>query len=43
MSTLLAILPLSVAPSVSGWHIIIIGGEHISPESTDRIAMLSSG
>jgi hypothetical protein len=32
MSTLLAILLLSAAPSVSGWHFVIVGGEHISPE-----------
>jgi hypothetical protein len=41
MSTLLAVLLLSAAPSVSGWHFVIVGGEHFRRIGR-RIEMLSS-
>ncbi|ESZ18424.1 hypothetical protein X737_19155 [Mesorhizobium sp. L48C026A00] len=42
MSTLLADLLLSAAPSVSGWHFVIVGASMFRRKSGGRIEMLSS-
>jgi hypothetical protein len=42
MSTLLAILLVSAAPSASVWRIIIIGASIFHRESTERFEVLSS-